>query len=183
MGRALGILLLFASLSALGQNLQCDASEVRFDLSAPGPLSAQTVGGQSYYRAGLQAYLQLLGGTQPLRLLPTVVVGASGPYVTCQASTLFLSRYLYLQGYAGSLPPPLGPGRVYVLAEVLGDGSSLVPSFTPIASNLRLAQVYGLLGQATVRLWFVLEVSPTDAFAAYPATGSLTLTYSLPGFL
>ncbi|RTI07378.1 hypothetical protein CSW26_05895, partial [Thermus scotoductus] len=80
MGRALALLLLLFYLfpRALAQVASCDATDLLFDFSDPGPLQTLTVGGESYYVANLASYLLLLSSTSPMRFLPTRVVGGSG---------------------------------------------------------------------------------------------------------
>jgi hypothetical protein len=54
MGRALSLLLLaFLLPKALGQSVNCDATDLLYDFSAPGSLTQATVAGQPYYVANL----------------------------------------------------------------------------------------------------------------------------------
>ncbi|RTH26303.1 hypothetical protein [Thermus scotoductus] len=73
MGRALALLLLLFYLfpRALAQVASCDATDLLFDFSDPGPLQTLTVGGESYYVANLASYLLLLSSTSPMRFPPT----------------------------------------------------------------------------------------------------------------
>ena len=72
MGRALALLLLLGLSRAWAQTASCDATDLLFDFSGPGPLQTLTVGGQSYYVANRDSYLLLLSGTSPMRFLPTL---------------------------------------------------------------------------------------------------------------
>jgi hypothetical protein len=79
MGRALSLLLLALLLpKALGQSVNCEATDLLYDFSAPGSLTQVTVAGQPYYVANLASYLLLLEGTAPMRFLPTAVTGGRG---------------------------------------------------------------------------------------------------------
>jgi hypothetical protein len=79
MGRALSLLLLALLLpKALGQSVDCEATDLVYDFSAPGSLTWVNVAGQDYYVANQASYLLLLDGTGPMRFLPTAVAGAPG---------------------------------------------------------------------------------------------------------
>jgi hypothetical protein len=76
MGRALSLFLLaFLLPKALGQSVDCDATDLVYDFSAPSSLTQVTVAGQPYYVANQASYLLLLGGTGSMRFLPTAVTG------------------------------------------------------------------------------------------------------------
>lgn len=190
MGRALAFLFLF--LPALAQTLNCQASEVRFDFANSAPLAFLN----GYPVASLAGYLHLLEGSTPLRFLPTEVLGSPQPHrVVCQVTTsnrgggggtlcgAGATRCLRLSGVAGSLPSPLDPNtRLLVQVQVVsGNATSHAPTPTPIGS---LPDGRGLASvarntTALLWLWFYLELDPGDLFPTLPATGTLTLTYSL----
>ncbi|WP_105318558.1 hypothetical protein [Thermus tenuipuniceus] len=195
MGRALAPLLLIYlvyHLPALAQSLNCDATDVRFDLAASGPLT--WVG--SYPVASLAGYLHLLEGTTPLLFLPTQVVGGGQPHrVTCTVSTpnagggggtlcgAGTTRCLRILSIGGSLPPPLNPStRLRVQVQVVsGNATSHAPTPTPIGSlpdNRGLASI-ARNTTAVLWLWFYLEMDPGDAFSPLPTGGTLTLSYTL----
>lgn len=197
MVRALILLLALTgyALPARAQTASCDASEVRFDFSDPGALQSITVAGSPYYVANLAGYLQLLSGNGSMRFLPTQVIGGNGVRVSCTLTTpnggggggtlcgSGTNRCFRVSGVSGSLPLPGNWNqRLYVQVQVVsGAASSLVPSPT------LLSQVPDTRGLANVArktaallyIYYWVELSPSDAFAALPAQGSLTLTYAL----
>jgi len=197
MGRALALLLLL--LPAWGQTLNCDATELTYDFSAPGPLTSVTVGGQPYYVANLASYLLLLEGTAPMRFLPTGVAGGTGYRVACTVTTpnrgggrggtlcgVGTTRCLRVTSVTGSLPVDW-TGRLYVLVQVFqvvsGNVTNHVPTPTLLSGvpdNRGLASI-GRNTTATLRLYYWVELSPADPFPALPATGTLTLTYQIQG--
>jgi hypothetical protein len=88
MGRALSLFLLALLLpKALGQSVNCDATDLVYDFSAPGSLTQVTVAGQPYYVANQASYLLLLEGTGPMRFLPTAVTGGTGYRMACTVRT------------------------------------------------------------------------------------------------
>lgn len=199
MGRALSLLLLALLLpEALGQSVNCDATDLSYDFSAPGPLTSVTVGGQPYYVANLASYLLLLGGAGPMRFLPTAVTGApAGVYrmactvrtpnrdpirggTLCGAGRRFCLR---VTGVSGSLPVDW-TSRLYVLVQVVsGNATSLAPTPTLLSAvpdNRGLADI-GRNTTAVLHIYYWVEVSPYDLFPTLPATGALTLTYEVQG--
>jgi hypothetical protein len=79
MGRALSLFLLALLLpKALGQSVNCDATDLVYDFSAPGSLTQVTVAGQPYYVANLASYLLLLGRHGPHALPPHGGDGGTG---------------------------------------------------------------------------------------------------------
>lgn len=196
MGRALALTLALLPyllhLPALAQTVACDATELRFDLSAPGSL--QTLMG--YPVANLAAYLGLLdtGGVE--RFLPTQAVGGTQAHrITCQITTpnggggggalcgAGTTRCFRITGIGESLPLPLNPNtRLLVMVQpVSGSFTNHAPTPTPLGS---LPDNRGLVSvprnaNVTFWLWFFLEVGVDDVFPALPATGTLTLTYTL----
>lgn len=192
MGRALALLLFL--LPALAQTLDCDAMEVRFDFSAPGPLA--WVGG--YPVANLAGYLHFLDGESSLSFLPTQVVGGTGLGVACEATTpnrpgrggtLCGARNTYclrLSGVAGNLPFPLAVAdRLLVRLEVVSGrvADNFAPTPTPIGTLPDGGGLASIRQNSTVSLilWFYLRLEPTDTFLSLPAGGTLTLTYALEG--
>lgn len=192
MGRALALLPFLAL--ALAQTLTCWATDVGFDLGAPGPLVQETVGGTPYPVAGLQAYLDLLSGSTPARFLPTTVSGSPGRYVECRVTVLHPGGGGVLCGagatwcvrvanVTGSLPVDWR-SRLYVLVQVVsGCGGCRVhaPTPTPLGA---LPDNRGLLSvpwntTGAFRVYFWVELHPEDAFPVLPATGSLLLTYQI----
>ncbi|ULR41258.1 hypothetical protein [Thermus sp. NEB1569] len=197
MGRALALLLL-ALPRALAQTVSCDAADLLFDFSDPGPLQTLTVGGESYYVANLASYLLLLSGTSPMRFLPTQVVGGSGGRVACTLTTYTFggfggtlcgagtTRCFRVSHVTGSLPVPGDwQGRLYVLVQVAsGNATSHVPTPTllsavPDGRGLASVGPFTFFTPAQLWIYYFLELSPTDAFPSLPAQGVLTLTYSL----
>jgi hypothetical protein len=199
MGRALSLLLLtFLLPEALGQSVDCEATDLSYDFSAPGPLTSVTVGGQPYYVANLASYLLLLGGTTPMRFLPTVVTGAPGGVyrvactvrtpnrdpvrggTLCGAGRRFCLR---VTGVSGSLPVDW-TSRLYVMVQVVsGNATSFAPTPTLLSAvpdNRGLADVQRNT-TALLHIYYWVEVSPHDLFPTLPATGALTLTYQLQG--
>jgi hypothetical protein len=197
MGRALA-LLLFLPL-AWGQTLNCDATDLSYDFSAPGPLTSVTVGGQPYYVANLASYLLLLEGTAPLRFLPTAVTGGTGYRVACTVTApnqgggrggtlcgVGTTRCLRVTGVAGSLPVDW-TRRLYVLVQVFqvvsGNVTNHVPTPTLLSGvpdNRGLASIERNT-TALLHLYYWVELSPADTFGTLPATGTLTLTYRIQG--
>ncbi|WP_117236795.1 hypothetical protein [Thermus sediminis] len=191
MGRALA-LFLFLPL-AWGQTVNCDAVDLRYDFSAPGPPLTLTVGGQPYYVANLASYLLLLGGNGPMRFLPTEAVGGSGHRLACTVTTpnrrgrrggVCGARddwCLRVTGVSGSLPVDWR-ARLYVLVQVAsGRATSHVTSPTlldAVPDGRGLASV-DRNATATLHLYYWLELWPGDTFPALPAGGTLTLTYEL----
>lgn len=191
MGRALALFLFL--LPALAQTLNCDATEVRFDFSAPGPLT--WVG--SYPVASLAGYLHLLDGGSALSFLPTQVVGGTGQTVSCQVRTRNKGKggavcgagntyCLRLSGVSGSLPLPLqASNRLLVQVQVVSGTLAVnhAPTPTPIGNlpdNGGLASV-GPNSTVSLALWLYLRLDPGDAFPTLPTGGTLTLTYALEG--
>lgn len=194
MGRALALLLLLGLSRAWAQTAFCDATDLLFDFSAPGPLQTLTVGGQGYYVANLASYLLLLSGTSPMRFLPTQVAGGTGERVACLlltgpgggggrvcgAGNTWCFR---VSDVSGSLPVPGDwTQRLYVMAQVvLGNATSLVPTPTLLSAvpdGRGLANV-APNAFAFLYLYYFLELSPTDPFPSFPVQGSLTLSYRL----
>lgn len=190
MGRALALLLFL--LPALAQTLDCDATEVRFDFSAPGSLTFLN----GYPVASLAGYLHLLDLGSPLRFLPTQAVGGTQPQrVVCTVATpnggggggtlcgAGTTRCLRLSSVSGTLPAPLSPtSRLLVQVQVVsGNATSHAPVPTSLGSlpdSYALASI-GRNTTAVLWIWFYLEMDPNDAFPALPATGTLTLAYRL----
>jgi hypothetical protein len=197
MGRALSLLLLALLLpEALGQSVNCDATDLLYDFSAPGSLTQATVAGQPYYVANLASYLLLLDGTGPMRFLPTAVTGGTGYRVACTVRTP--NRYpirggmlcgvvgrfcLRVTGVSGSLPVDWTT-RLYVMVQVVsGNATSSAPTPTLLSAipyNRRLADMRRNT-TATLHIYYWVEVSPYDFFPTLPATGALTLTYEVQG--
>jgi hypothetical protein len=199
MGRALSLFLLALLLpEALGQSVNCDATDLLYDFSAPGSLTQATVAGQPYYVANLASYLLLLDGTGPMRFLPTAVTGAPGGVyrmactvrtpnrdpirggTLCGAGRRFCLR---VTGVSGSLPVDW-TSRLYVMVQVIsGNATSLAPTPTLLSAvpdNRGLADI-GRNTTALLHIYYWVEVSPHDLFPTLPATGALTLTYEVQG--
>jgi hypothetical protein len=194
MVRALALLVFLAL--GLAQTVNCDATDLRFDFSAPGPVATYTVGGVPYRVAGLQAYLDLLASGGMARFLPTQALGGAQAYrITCRITTpnggggggtacgAGTTRCFRISGLLGSLPAPLDPNtRLYVMVQgVSGAFTNHAPSFTPLGS---LPDNRGLVSvprnaDVTLWIWFLLELSAQDAFPSLPASGTLSLTYAL----
>jgi hypothetical protein len=197
MGRALSLFLLALLLpEALGQSVNCDATDLLYDFSAPGSLTQATVAGQPYYVANLASYLLLLDGTGPMRFLPTAVTGAPGGVyrmactvrtpnrdptrggTLCGAGRRFCLR---VTGVSGSLPVDW-TSRLYVLVQVVsGNATSFASTPTLLSAvpdNRGLADM-GKNTTAVLHIYYWVEVSPYDLFPTLPATGALTLTYQL----
>lgn len=193
MVRALGLLVFLAL--GLAQRVDCDATDLRFDLSAPGPAVFYSVGGTSYPVAGLAAYLALLDAGGSARFLPTEAVGGSNLYrVTCRVTTpgggggggtvfgVGTTRCLRIAGVSGTLP--LDPnGRLYVMVQPVSGTpfTNHAPTFTPLGSlpdNRGLAS-FPRNADALFWIWFLLEIRADDAFPILPASGTLNLTYRL----
>jgi hypothetical protein len=197
MGRALSLLLLALLLpKALGQRVDCEATDLLYDFSAPGSLTQVTVAGQPYYVANLASYLLLLDGTGPMRFLPTAVTGGTGYRVACTVRTPNRDptrggtlcgagrRFcLRVTGVSGSLPVDW-TSRLYVLVQVVsGNATSLAPTPTLLSAvpdNRGLADVQRNT-IATLHIYYWVELAPGDLFPALPATGALTLTYQVQG--
>jgi hypothetical protein len=196
MGRALSLFLLALLLpKALGQSVDCDATDLVYDFSAPGSLTQVTVAGQPYYAANQASYLLLLDGTGPMRFLPTVVAGAPGgvyrmactvrtPNRDARGGTLCGAgrRYcLRVTGVSGSLPVDW-TSRLYVMVQVVsGNVRSFAPAPTLLSAvpdNRGLADM-GRSTTALLHIYYWVEVSPHDLFPTLPATGALTLTYQV----
>jgi hypothetical protein len=199
MGRALSLFLLALLLpEALGQSVNCDATDLLYDFSAPGSLTQATVAGQPYYVANLASYLLLLDGTGPMRFLPTAVTGAPGGVyrmactvrtpnrdpirggTLCGAGRRFCLR---VTGVSGSLPVDW-TSRLYVMVQVIsGNATSFAPTPTLLSAvpdNRGLADI-GRNTTALLHIYYWVEVSPYDLFPTLPATGVLTLTYQVQG--
>jgi hypothetical protein len=199
MGRALSLFLLaFLLPKALGQSVNCDATDLVYDFSAPGSLTQATVAGQPYYVANLASYFLLLGGTGPMRFLPTVVTGALGGVyrvactvrtpnrdpirggTLCGAGRKFCLR---VTDVSGSLPVDW-TSSLYVLVQVVsGKATSRVANPTllsAVSDNRGLADVERNT-TALLHIYYWVEVSPYDLFPTLPATGALTLTYEVQG--
>ncbi len=192
MGRALVLLLLLSP--ALAQTASCEATEVAYDFSAPGPLEALTVGGAPHYVANLASYLLLLSGTSPCASSPPGWRGdgraggvrprhpgpGRGRGRLCGAGNTWCFR---VEGVTGSLPVPGDwTGRLYVMVQVVsGRAASHAPSPT-LLSALPDRRGLASVGRGTTALLWIhyfLELSPADAFPSLPARGTLHLTYSL----
>jgi hypothetical protein len=141
MGRALSLLLLaFLLPKALGQSVDCDATDLLYDFSAPGSLTQVTVAGQPYYVANQASYLLLLDGTGPMRFLPTAVTGGTGYRMACTVRTPNRDPIrggalcgagrkfcLRVTGVSGSLPVDW-TSRLYVMVQVIsGNATSFAP--------------------------------------------------------
>lgn len=180
-------------LFALGlAQVSCDASEVRFDFSAPGSLSFQAgypvanLGGYLHlFDAGPLMFLptQVLGGSQPYRLECTITTGGGGGGgALCGAGNTHCFR---LTGISGSLPPPLDPNtRVYVMVQVVSGTGVInhVPSPTPLGAIPDNRGLASIPRNTTAVLWIyiLLRMDPLDAFLPDPpVSGTLTFTYSL----
>ncbi|WP_038046891.1 hypothetical protein [Thermus caliditerrae] len=191
MGRALALFLFL--LPALAQTLNCDATEVRFDFSAPGPLTFLN----GYPVASLAGYLHLLDLGSALSFLPTQVVGETGQAVSCQVRTRNKGKRgvvcgagntycLRLSGVSGSLPLPLQAfDRLLVQVQVVSGTLAVnhAPTPTPIGNlpdNGGLASV-GPNSTVSLILWLYLRLDPGDAFPTLLTGGTLTLTYALEG--
>jgi hypothetical protein len=200
MGRALSLLLLaFLLPKALGQSVDCDATDLLYDFSAPGSLTQVTVAGQPYYVANLASYLLLLEGTTSMRFLPTAVTGGTGYRVACTVQTPNRDAIrggtlcgagrkfcLRVTDVSGSLPVDW-TSRLYVLVQVVqvvsGNAASRVTTPTPLSNvsdNRGLADI-GRSSNVLLHIYYWVEVSPYDLFPTLPATGALTLTYQLQG--
>jgi hypothetical protein len=199
MGRALSLFLLaFLLPKALGQSVNCDATDLLYDFSAPGSLTQVTVAGQPYYVANLASYLLLLGGTAPMRFLPTAVTGAPGGVyrmactvqtpnrdairggALCGAGRKFCLR---VTGVSGSLPVDW-TSRLYVMVQVIsGNATSFAPTPTLLSAvpdNRGLADI-GKNTTAILHIYYWIEVNPYDLFPTLPAIGALTLTHQVQG--
>ncbi|ALJ91104.1 hypothetical protein [Thermus aquaticus] len=197
MGRALSLLLLLALLlpKALGQSVNCDATDLLYDFSAPGSLTQVTVAGQPYYVANQASYLLLLDGAGSMRFLPTAVTGGTGYRVACTVRTPNRNarggtlcgagrRFcLRVTGVSGSLPVDW-TSRLYVMVQVVsGNATSLAPTPTLLSAvpdNRGLADI-GRNTTATLHIYYWVELAPGDLFPTLPATGALTLTYQVQG--
>jgi hypothetical protein len=199
MGRALSLFLLaFLLPKALGQSVNCDATDLLYDFSAPGSLTQVTEAGQPYYVANLASYLLLLGGTAPMRFLPTAVTGAPGGVyrVACTVQTPNRDatrggalcgagkKYcLRVTDVSGSLLVDWTT-RLYVMVQVIsGNATSFAPTPTLLSAvpdNRGLADI-GRNTTAVLHIYYWVEVSPYDLFPTLPATGALTLTYQVQG--
>ena len=197
MGRALSLFLLaFLLPKALGQSVNCDATDLVYDFSAPGSLTQVTVAGQDYYVANQASYLLLLDGTGPMRFLPTAVTGGTGYRVACTVQTPNRNPIrrgtlcgadrnfcLRVTGVSGSLPVDW-TSRLYVLVQVVsGNATSFAPTPTLLSAvpdNRGLADVQRNT-TALLHIYYWVEVSPYDLFPTLPTTGALTLTYQVQG--
>ena len=199
MGRALSLLLLALLLpEALGQSVDCDATDLVYDFSAPGSLTQVTAAGQPYYVANQASYLLLLDGAAPMRFLPTAVTGAPGGVyrMTCTVRTPNRNPIrrgtlcgadrnfcLRVTGVSGSLPVDW-TSRLYVMVQVVsGKATSRVATPTllsAVSDNRGLADVERNT-TALLHIYYWVEVSPYDLFPTLPATGALTLTYEVQG--
>lgn len=193
MARALGFLILLLAFGQAQNVVRCDATEVAFDFSAPGPLTIQ--GG--YPVANLAGYLHLFD-VGPFLFLPTRVVGGTGSYrvecrirtrggggggTLCGAGPTYCFRFT---GVTGTFPPPLDPNtRLYLMVQVASGPGVInhVPSPTPLGAipdNRGLASIPRNT-QAVLWLYFFLQMDPGGAFSLLPNSGTLTLTYRLSG--
>jgi len=197
MGRALSLLLLaFLLPKALGQSVNCEATDLLYDFSAPGSLTQVTVAGQDYYVANQASYLLLLGGTTSMRFLPTAVTGGTLYRMACTVRTPNRDpirggtlcgagrRFcLRVTDVSGSLPVDW-TSRLYVLVQVVsGNATSLAPTPTLLSAvpdNRGLADVQRNT-TATLHIYYWVELAPGDLFPTLPATGALTLTYQVQG--
>jgi hypothetical protein len=197
MGRALSLFLLALLLpKALGQSVDCDATDLVYDFSAPGSLTWVNVAGQDYYVANQASYLLLLGGAGPMRFLPTAVTGGTLYRVACTVRTPNRDAIrggalcgagrkfcLRVTDVSGSLPVDW-TSRLYVLVQVVsGNATSFAPTPTLLSAvpdNRGLADI-GKNTTAVLHIYYWVEVSPYDLFPTLPATGALTLTYQVQG--
>ena len=196
MGRALSLLLLALLLpKALGQSVNCDATDLVYDFSAPGSLTQATVAGQPYYVANLASYLLLLGGTAPMRFLPTAVTGGTGYRVACTVRTPDRDARggtlcgaggkfcLRVTDVSGSLPVNW-TSRLYVMVQVISENAtSFAPTPTLLSAvpdNRGLADVQRNT-TATLHIYYWVELAPGDLFPTLPAIGTLALTYEVQG--
>ncbi|MDM7324214.1 MAG: hypothetical protein P3W93_004330 [Thermus sp.] len=190
MARALA-LSLFLVPWALAQ-VSCDAQEVVFDLSSPGPLVVQ--GG--YPVANLAGYLYLFDAG-PSLLLPTRVVGGVGYRVQCTVTTgkkggrgtacgAGQTYCFRVESVSQASSFPVDPyTRLYAMVQtVSGAGVRVhVPSPTPLASipdRMGLASVPRNT-TAILDIYLFLYLSPEDTFADLPLSGGVTVTYRLDG--
>ena len=197
MGRALSLLLLaFLLPKALGQSVNCEATDLLYDFSAPGSLTWVNVAGQDYYVANQASYLLLLDGAGPMRFLPTAVTGGTLYRVACTVRTPNRNPIrggtlcgagrnfcLRVTGVSGSLPVDWTT-RLYVLVQVVsGNATSFAPTPTLLSAvpdNRGLADVQRNT-TATLHIYYWVELAPGDLFPTLPATGTLTLTYQVQG--
>ena len=197
MGRALSLLLLaFLLPKALGQSVNCEATDLLYDFSAPGSLTWVNVAGQDYYVANQASYLLLLGGTTSMRFLPTAVTGGTLYRMACTVRTPNRNPIrggtlcgagrnfcLRVTGVSGSLPVDW-TSRLYVLVQVVsGNATSFAPTPTLLSAvpdNRGLADVQRNT-TATLHIYYWVELAPGDLFPTLPATGTLTLTYQVQG--
>jgi len=197
MGRALSLLLLaFLLPKALGQSVNCEATDLLYDFSAPGSLTWVNVAGQDYYVANQASYLLLLDGAGPMRFLPTAVTGGTLYRVACTVRTPNRNPIrggtlcgagrnfcLRVTGVSGSLPVDW-TSRLYVLVQVVsGNATSFAPTPTLLSAvpdNRGLADVQRNT-TATLHIYYWVELAPGDLFPTLPATGTLTLTYQVQG--
>ena len=197
MGRALSLFLLaFLLPRTLAQSVNCDATDLLYDFSAPGSLTQVTVAGQPYYVANQASYLVLLGGTTSMRFLPTAVTGGTLYRMACTVRTpnrdpirggtlCGVGRRFCLRvtDVSGSLPVDW-TSRLYVLVQVVsGNATSLAPTPTLLSAvpdNRGLADVQRNT-TATLHIYYWVELAPGDLFPTLPATGTLTLTYQVQG--
>ncbi len=70
MGRALALLLFLALPGAWAQTASCDATDLLFDFSDPGPLQTLTVGGIPYHVANLAPTSSSWKGPPPCASFP-----------------------------------------------------------------------------------------------------------------
>jgi hypothetical protein len=197
MGRALSLFLLaFLLPKALGQSVNCDATDLVYDFSAPGSLTWVNVAGQDYYVANQASYLLLLDGTGPMRFLPTAVTGGTLYRMACTVRTPNRDAIrggtlcgagrkfcLRVTDVSGSLPVDW-TSRLYVLVQVVsGTATSFAPAPTLLSAvpdNRGLADI-GKNTTAILYIYYWVEVNPYDLFPTLPATGTLTLTYQVQG--
>jgi hypothetical protein len=175
--------------------VDCDATDLLYDFSAPGSLTQATVAGQPYYVANQASYLLLLEGTAPMRFLPTAVTGGTLYRVACTVRTPTWDviggvlcgagrRFcLRVTGVSGSLPVDW-TSRLYVMVQVVsGNATSFAPTPTLLSAvpdNRGLADVQRNT-TATLHIYYWVELAPGDLFPTLPATGALTLTYQVQG--
>jgi hypothetical protein len=175
--------------------VDCEATDLLYDFSAPGSLTQVTVAGQPYYVANQASYVLLLDGTGPMRFLPTAVTGGTGYRVACTVRTPDRDarggtlcgagrRFcLRVTGVSGFLPVDW-TSRLYVLVQVVsGNATSYVTTPTLLSAvpdNRGLADM-GKNTTALLHIYYWVEVSPYDLFPTLPATGALTLTYEVQG--
>ncbi|WP_243028114.1 hypothetical protein [Thermus albus] len=190
MARALA-LALFPLLASLAfAQVSCDAQEVVFDFSSPGPLTVQ--GG--YPVANLAGYLHIFD-TGPSLFLPTRVVGGVGYRVQCTVTTgkkggkgtacgADQTYCFRIESLSQAPSFPLDPyTRLYAMVQtVSGAGVTVhVPSPTPLASipdRMGLASVPRNT-TAILDIYLFLYLSPEDTFATLPTSGWITVTYRL----